>query len=318
VPARRLRRAAPLAAVPLLATAFLCTAAGTATGQTAATEAAVRGFLENSLLKMQLEGESWMPFRTDTLEFLRAADLMPGGGIIMTEDLAVSAMFATAVEPWRWALHETAGVVTLQLIMGRSNADDRAIVLAGPISAFDGTRASVELRATVEFEGEQGEVVVEEVVVRATLIALTSLDRDAVQQQRASLAGGWTLQRIGDTVIADAGMPAISYTFAADGTFIVAVVDGAPGTEAPAVLSLLAGESQRGRWLTTAWTWTRPPVEAAVQNGRILMLYRDAQQRTTPELFTILEQSGDALVIKPFALWPHADDLGWITLQLRR
>jgi hypothetical protein len=312
------RRAARHAAVPLLAAAFLCVAPGPAVAQTPATRAAIHGFLQNSLIKMQLDEESWLPVSTDTVEFLPAANLMPGGGILVTEDLAMSAMVGLAVEPWRWALHETAGIVTLQLIMGRKHADDPTIVLAGPVSAFDGTRARIELRGTVQFEEEPGRVVVEEIVVRATLIALTPLDHKAVQQQRASLAGGWTLQRIGDNVVAGPDMPAVTYTFAADSTFAVAAADAAPGAEAAAVLSMLDGGSLHGRWLTTAWTWTRPPMEAAVESGRILMLYRDAQQRTTPELFTILEQTADALVIKPFALWPHGQDLGWITLQLRR
>jgi hypothetical protein len=311
-------RAPGLVRAATLAAAFLCVTAATAAAQIATTEAAVRDFLENSLVEMALDEESWLPIRTDTMEFLPAADLMPGGGIVVTDDIAMSAMVGMAVEPWRWALHETAGIVTLQLVMGRREADDPAIVLTGPVSAFDGTHASVELRGTVEFEGAPDEVVVEKIVVRASLIALVRLDRDGVRQQRASLAGSWTLHRIGDTVLAGADMPGVTYTFATDGTFAVEAAAAAAGTEVAAALSMLDGGSLHGRWLTTAWTWTRPPMEAEVESGPILMLYRDAQQRTTPALFTILQQRGDTLVIKPFAMWTLGDGLGWITLQLRR
>jgi hypothetical protein len=284
----------------------------TAAAQAAPAEAAVRDFLENAIVEMRLDAGSEMPIRTDTMEFLPAAEFMPGGGILVTEDMAAATMMGVAYEPWRWTLHEAGGAVRLRLVMGRRKADDPVFVLEGPISRFDGGRADVELRAVVEFDGES-----EEIVVRASLIALERFDRAALRQQRASLTGAWVLQRAGETEVAGAGTPAVTYTFGSDGSFAVETAGG----ETAGAPALPGMEALRGRWLTTGWAWTRPPFEAEPQAGPIIMVFRDepaphdGQRLVTADLFTLLEQRSDALVIKPFSL---AADLGWITLQLRR
>jgi hypothetical protein len=314
VPSRCVPGSATLTAAAILA-ALTFAMPTTATAQTAPTEAAVRDFLENSIVEMRLDEESWMPIRTDTMEFLAAAEFMPGGGILLTEDMAAATMMGRELAPWRWALHEAGGVVSLRLVMGRREVEDPMVVLEGPVSGFDGARADVELRAVVEFDGE-----VEEIVVRASLIALERLDHAAIREQRASLTGTWVLQRMGETDVADAGMPAVTYSFAPNGTFAVeAAGEGTDG--APAVHGM---ETVRGRWLTTGRAWTRPPLEAITETGPMLMLFSDEPGPTDVEsllfadVFTILEQRSDALAIKPFAVWPLADGIGWITLQLRR
>jgi hypothetical protein len=275
--------------------------------QSAPTAGSVRAFLESSAVQMRLEEGSWMPIDTEALEFMPAAGLVPGGGIVITRDLAEAASMGVAYEPWRWSLGDVAGVPVLRMVYVQDG--EPVVTLETAVSDLHGDRIRVELRGSARYGDGIDEI--EAIEVDASFIALDRIEPAARRRQGQAISGAWVLHRIGDASVHGAGMPAITYTFAPDGGFTVeAVGDG--GADVAAVVAM---ESLRGQWLVTGRPWTKPPLEGDYEHGPLLLLYGDAP---APSVFMIVEQDGDSLAIKPLAPWPLADELGWITLHLRR
>jgi hypothetical protein len=296
--------AVPLAIATVLIAVHALGTAPSAFAQAAPTEAAVRDFLENSVLQMRLEEGGLLMLDTDTIEFLPAAPLMPGGGILVTRDLAEARSVGAPHEPLRWSLRHTGGAPSLSLIV--MDEGEPVVTIEGPLSGFDGERVDVELRGSAP--GPDG---VEQIVVRASLIALERLAPGARDRQREALAETWTLQRLGEQSFDQAGMPPVTYTFAPDGTFVVGA-EGGLGTD---LLSGRTSETLRGHWVTTGKAWTRPPLEGDYEHGPLLILFGD---EPVPDVFMILEHRPDTLAIKNLAPWPLAGELSWITVHLRR
>lgn len=298
-----------VSAIPFLARALFSSiavavlAAAPAHAQEATAEAAIRDFLENSMLQMRLEEGSWMPINTDTLEFLPAARVIAGGGIVVSGDLAESKSAGVPYEPWQWTLRSTSGAPSLTLI--RVQDGEPTITLEGTMSGFDGERVDVELRGSAP--GRDGN---EPIVVRASLIALKRLAPGVRERQWGALAGTWTLQRFGERDVTQVGIPPITYTFDPDGSFAVEAEDGMIDS-----ISGLKRETLRGRWGVTGMAWTRPPFEGDYENGPLLILFGD---EPAPDVFMILEQSDSSLALKMLEPSFITGEMSWFTLYLRR
>jgi hypothetical protein len=291
-------------AVLVAALLFGTTSAGWA--QTAPTEAAVRDFLENSRVTILYDGEAELRIYADTMEFVPAPHLVPGGGLLVTLELLSAVIFGMPYEPMQWWVGDTDGVLTLRLV------HPEGLTLESPLVRFDGERLPVELRLGLgegidTDEPEEALEIEEMEPVRGSFTTLDRLGPDARRRQAEAITGVWALERIDELPVEGSGVPGVTYSFAADGTFEVAV-DGEGVVDA-------AGIPLSGHWLTTATMWTRPPLEGHLEQGPLLLLFGEAP---APGVFMILEQCPDALVMRNQKPLPVADGLAWVTLRLRR